>query len=371
MLPAQEIEADVSLAEYGLDSVYAFALCGEIEDTMGIPIEPTLLWDVDTLRALTAHLADRANRGPEVPLVSTHGPRRLVPAQLAIWRARELAPDTRVYQVGGYIEIEGRCDADLLRTALRRALDEAENARLRFGVRVGTPWQRVVDPGDYPIESVDLRAAADPRAAAVDHMIADFNRPADLSAGHRIFLLDGGRIIRCQRAHHIVCDGGSLGFFADRVAGICSALAAARDPEPGALPPLSVQLDAADAYELSADRARDRDHWRSALAGLPAELVASADRPRPRPRPSHLVRHVHDFSAAEAGRLRVGARRLRTTVARPPSPRRRSTSTGSPIEELFATPTTAELAARLERNTERAEPARPVLRWTHEKETIA
>lgn len=62
MLPAQEIEPDVSLAEYGLDSVYAFALCGEIEDTLGIPIEPTLLWDVDTLTTLTAHLVDRLNR---------------------------------------------------------------------------------------------------------------------------------------------------------------------------------------------------------------------------------------------------------------------------------------------------------------------
>jgi acyl carrier protein len=62
MLPAQEIEPDVSLAEYGLDSVYAFALCGEIEDTLGIPIEPTLLWDVDTLATLTAHLAERVSR---------------------------------------------------------------------------------------------------------------------------------------------------------------------------------------------------------------------------------------------------------------------------------------------------------------------
>jgi acyl carrier protein len=62
MLPTHEIEPDVSLADYGLDSVYAFALCGEIEDTLGIQIEPTLLWDVDTVTTLTAHLSDRVNR---------------------------------------------------------------------------------------------------------------------------------------------------------------------------------------------------------------------------------------------------------------------------------------------------------------------
>ncbi|HTI26835.1 MAG TPA: acyl carrier protein [Kutzneria sp.] len=64
--PDSEIDPDVSLAEYGLDSVYAFALCGEIEDVLGLRVEPTLLWDVDTLNALIPHLAgmvaERAGR---------------------------------------------------------------------------------------------------------------------------------------------------------------------------------------------------------------------------------------------------------------------------------------------------------------------
>ncbi|MGW3285365.1 acyl carrier protein [Streptomyces sp. NPDC001002] len=54
--PSEEVSADASLAENGIDSVYAFALCGEIEDRYGLQIEPTLLWDVDTITELTAHL---------------------------------------------------------------------------------------------------------------------------------------------------------------------------------------------------------------------------------------------------------------------------------------------------------------------------
>ncbi|GAA4534961.1 acyl carrier protein [Amycolatopsis samaneae] len=60
MVPAEEIESDVPLANYGLDSVYAFALCGDIEDSLGLLVEPILLWDVDTVAALTAHLAELA-----------------------------------------------------------------------------------------------------------------------------------------------------------------------------------------------------------------------------------------------------------------------------------------------------------------------
>jgi hypothetical protein len=42
-----------------------------------------------------------------------------------------------------------------------------------------------------------------------------------------------------------------------------------------------------------------------------------------------------------------------------------------PIEELFATPTPAELAAWMQRNSGRAEPARPALRPMQERETTA
>ena len=53
--PPETIDPVAPLADYGLDSVYAFALCGEIEDTFCVAVEPTLIWDVETL----VDLADR------------------------------------------------------------------------------------------------------------------------------------------------------------------------------------------------------------------------------------------------------------------------------------------------------------------------
>ena len=35
-----DIDADAPVASYGLDSVYAFALCGDIEDEFNLRIEP-------------------------------------------------------------------------------------------------------------------------------------------------------------------------------------------------------------------------------------------------------------------------------------------------------------------------------------------
>jgi acyl carrier protein len=61
--PAEELDTRVALTEYGLDSVYAFALCGDIEDTLRISVDPTLVWDVNTIDALTDHLSPSLARG--------------------------------------------------------------------------------------------------------------------------------------------------------------------------------------------------------------------------------------------------------------------------------------------------------------------
>lgn len=66
--PVEKIDPEVSLARYGLDSLYTFALCGDIEDTLGVPIEPTLVWDIDTLNALVTHLVGLVGARTENPL---------------------------------------------------------------------------------------------------------------------------------------------------------------------------------------------------------------------------------------------------------------------------------------------------------------
>jgi acyl carrier protein len=58
--PAGTINASTPLADYGLDSVYAFTLCGEIEDTLGVAVEPSLIWNVESLADLTDRIVELA-----------------------------------------------------------------------------------------------------------------------------------------------------------------------------------------------------------------------------------------------------------------------------------------------------------------------
>ncbi len=61
-----EIDPSVPLAEYGLDSVAALSLCGDIEEDFDLVLEPTVAWDYPTVEALAGHLlAEFANQaGP-------------------------------------------------------------------------------------------------------------------------------------------------------------------------------------------------------------------------------------------------------------------------------------------------------------------
>lgn len=49
--PAQ-VDSRLPFVELGLDSVYALTLSGDIEDTFGIEVEPTMAWDHPTVAAL-------------------------------------------------------------------------------------------------------------------------------------------------------------------------------------------------------------------------------------------------------------------------------------------------------------------------------
>lgn len=72
-LPPERIDAHAPLANYGLGSVEALVLVGDLEDWSGHSLEPTLLWDYPTLAAVAAFLA-RLEAGMPAPAVGESQP---------------------------------------------------------------------------------------------------------------------------------------------------------------------------------------------------------------------------------------------------------------------------------------------------------
>ncbi|MFE6282204.1 acyl carrier protein [Streptomyces sp. NPDC057877] len=55
----EEIDPDTPLADYGIDSVAAISVCGEIEERLRLAVAPTIAYDYPTVHAIGDHLAER------------------------------------------------------------------------------------------------------------------------------------------------------------------------------------------------------------------------------------------------------------------------------------------------------------------------
>lgn len=52
-----DVNLDEELSVYGLSSMTGVMLSGDIEDWLGVRLEPTVAWEYPTVRALAGHLA--------------------------------------------------------------------------------------------------------------------------------------------------------------------------------------------------------------------------------------------------------------------------------------------------------------------------
>ncbi|WP_283464976.1 acyl carrier protein [Streptomyces sp. PH10-H1] len=81
--PPADIDISVPFAEYGIDSVAALSIFGDIEDAFGLYLEPTVAWDHPTVQSLARYLASESARSVTGPLAQDApygGPARGDPA---------------------------------------------------------------------------------------------------------------------------------------------------------------------------------------------------------------------------------------------------------------------------------------------------
>ncbi|CAM5512720.1 amino acid adenylation domain-containing protein [Streptomyces canarius] len=242
----------------------------------------------------------------------------LTAGQLGIWNVQQLEPHSAAYNIAEYVEFRGALDVGMFLTALRRLVEEADLAHVRFETAEdGSVAQRFArDPRWRPV-FVDVRGEAEPRAAAEAWMRADVGRPVDLWEGplftQALLAVGDSRYFWYQRVHHIIGDGYSGSLMVARCAEIYTALTRGTPVEEGAFPSSVLLIEGDRAYRASAQFQADRDFWRAAFADRP-ELPVVRDRSE-----SALsggpARRSDEIEAGIAEDLRTLARKLRTSFS--------------------------------------------------------
>ncbi len=218
--------------------------------------------------------------GPDADLapITLRGDPSLFPlsfAQQRLWFLDQLSPDEAAYNIHGAVRLRGTLAIAALARSLRAITVRHEVLRCRFTAVEGRPEQTVMPPGGPALPVVDLSALpVEPRAAEVLRLALDeARRPFDLAQGPllrtALLRLAAAESVLLVTLHHIVSDGWSVGVFLREMAALYAGA-----PPLAVLPPLPLQYADFAAWQrrrLAGDRlAREVDHWRSRLAGVPA-----------------------------------------------------------------------------------------------------
>lgn len=209
-------------------------------------------------------------------------------AQQRLWFVDQLWPGNPAYHVPVALRLTGRLDVAVAEQSMAEVVRRHEALRTVFRTIAGRLIQVLLDDVPCPLPVVDLShlPLADRELAAAHRMAAEFRQPFDLERGP---LLRAGLLrmapedhVLWLEAHHIACDGRSIGILFQDFAALYAAFLRG---EPSPLPSLPVPY--ADYAVSQRNRLRGeilRGHlhyWKKQLDSLPETLELRTDRPRP------------------------------------------------------------------------------------------
>lgn len=211
--------------------------------------------------------------------VSSTGLLALTRAQLGIWNAQRLEPDSPYYLVGDVVEISGGepVDTDALAEAVRATTQEAETLRLRVYDTPEGPRQAVSDEPVAPPEVLDVSTAPDPVAAAQALVDAERARAGEACRGmvdrplysRTVIRLSDREVWYTQLGHHLVFDGYTAAMLARRTGAHYTALVRGTEPAPSTFGGFARLVAADQAYRDSDRFTEDRAYWVERFTPLP------------------------------------------------------------------------------------------------------
>ncbi|MCT9078845.1 non-ribosomal peptide synthetase [Streptomyces fulvoviolaceus] len=282
-LDAQRVGPDDGFFELGGDSLLAMRLADRIRAALGTALPVRAVFEAPTPAALAA----RAHRGEDVqrpeltPLGRRPDPLPLSYAQQRLWFMSRLDGGNTAYTVPWALRLTGPLDREALEAALADVVTRHAPLRTLHPDFQGTPYQRILDPGEgrpelllIPATEADLPGLL---TSAAQHR---FDLATELPLRVTLYELGADTRVLLLLAHHIAVDGWSMTPLMRDLETAYAARTEGRDPQ---WPDLPVQYAdfACWQRDLLDEDEEQISFWREALSGAPEELPLPADRPRP------------------------------------------------------------------------------------------
>ncbi|MFH0518630.1 amino acid adenylation domain-containing protein [Streptomyces sp. M41] len=275
----------------GGHSLLATRAVSRLRAALGVECAVRDLFEARTAAALAARLAERSASGRPALTRAAERP-TLLPlsyAQRRLWLIDSVQGPGTTYNVPLAVRLRGAVDVRAVEAALSDVVARHEVLRTVFTEVDGEAYQRVLEPGEVKVPFAVRHVTAGQlvaEAGAEGGHVFDLAREIPLRAS--LFSAAEDDHVLLVLLHHIATDEWSTGPLLADLDTAYRARAAGSAPD---FPELPVQYAdfALWQRDLLGDpgtgagslAARQTEHWREALAGLPEELPLPTDRPRP------------------------------------------------------------------------------------------
>jgi glutamate-1-semialdehyde-2,1-aminomutase len=280
--------------ELGGHSLLATQLISRIRQVFEVEVPLRKLFEFNTIDTLAAQIqsyqADDSRLGV-IPLrpVSRTENLPLSFAQQRLWFLDQLEPNSSAYNMPGAVKLQGQLDLAILERSLGEVVRRHESLRTNFIVsQDGQPRQVINKSGDWQMKVIDLQQMLHcEREAQIQQLAtAEATKPFALDTDSllrvTVLLVSETEQILLLTMHHIVSDGWSIGVLIEEIATLYSAFI-----QGNTSPLLELEIQYVDFAVwqrewLQGDTLQQQiNYWQQQLAGAPALLELSTDRPRP------------------------------------------------------------------------------------------
>ncbi|WP_141250316.1 non-ribosomal peptide synthetase, partial [Pseudomonas congelans] len=208
----------------------------------------------------------------------------LTAAQRNIWLDQMTQGDSPLYNIGGYMEIDGPLDSDLFVQAMGLLIEKHDALRMVLldqRDEEGVPLQTFATSMPMPVTPLDLQGQDDPHQAAEHWVQAQLEQAFKLEGGPlfrmHFLKLEAQRFYFVFYAHHIALDGWSIDGVSKSLSDIYNALCDQHTPDLAA--PSYIDFIEDDCqYRGSRRFTLDQAYWLDKYRDIPEPLLV----PRPR-----------------------------------------------------------------------------------------
>ncbi|MDR2933094.1 MAG: condensation domain-containing protein, partial [Oscillospiraceae bacterium] len=197
-------------------------------------------------------------------------------AQKRIWYTQRKYGDSPLFNIGGFIRIEGDADLCLLKEAINAVASRHDALRLRCAESAHEVYQYTVSDA-IAVETIDLAGERDPEQALTDLCAQVFKAPFIMNgqplyyfAVIRVGASVSGYLVKL---HHIIADGWSMKLLTEQITACYASMIRKRPYNPEKAPSyLDYVKDEID-YVNSDACMRDRCFWADMFTPLPEVVI--------------------------------------------------------------------------------------------------